>query len=156
MYGPLETTDGYIFMMVISPRHFEDLVDLMGRPELKTDTRFAATVARLHNYAELQAIAADWTRTKTTADVLERLSERKIPVSSYRDIAATLDDPQLQHRKMITEVNDNGGSLKVPNTPFLFSRTHAAVRPHVANIGEHNQAVLRDELGLDPTTLAAL
>ncbi len=156
LYGPLETTDGYIFMMVISPRHFEDLVDLMGRPELKTDPRFAATVSRLHNYAELQAIAADWTRTKTTADVLERLSERKIPVSSYRDIAATLDDPQLQHRKMITEVNDNGGSLKVPNTPFLFSRTHAAVRPHVANIGEHNQAVLRDELGLDPTTLAAL
>ncbi len=156
LYGPLDTSDGYIFLMVVSPRHFEDLADLMGQPELKTDTRFSTTVSRLHNYAELQALIAAWVCTKTTSDVLNQLSARKIPVSNYREIAETLDDPQLQHRNMITEVKDEGGSLKVPNTPFLFSHTHAAIRPQVARIGEHNQAVFRDELGLDPQTFTVL
>ena len=110
----------------------------------------------MHNYAELQAIIAAWVHTKTTAEVFDRLSARKIPVSSYRDIAQTLDDPQLQHRNMITEVTDTGGPLKVPNTPFLFSHTQASVRPSVASVGAHNQAVFGDELGLDPQTLAAL
>ncbi len=153
IYGPLETSDSYIFIMVISPRHFEDLADLIGQPELKSDERFATTVARLHNYAELIAIAAAWVRTKTTVDVLAQFGERKIPVSSYRGIAETLDDPQLRHRNMITEINDDGGPLNVPNSPFLFSHTHAAVNPHVASVGAHNQAVLHDELGLDPNTL---
>ena len=156
LYGPLETTDGYIFIMVISPRHFEDLADLIGHSELKTDARFATTVSRLHNYAELQAIAAAWVCTRTTAEVLHQFTEHKIPVSSYREIAETLTDPQLQHRNMLTEVIDDSGPLTVPNAPFLFSHTHAAVRPHVANIGEHNQAVLQTELGLDPDTLAPL
>jgi crotonobetainyl-CoA:carnitine CoA-transferase CaiB-like acyl-CoA transferase len=128
----------------------------MAQPELKTDTRFSTTVSRLHNYAELQALIAAWVCTKTTSDVLNQLSARKIPVSNYREIAETLDDPQLQHRNMITEVKDEGGSLKVPNTPFLFSHTHAAIRPQVARIGEHNQAVFRDELGLDPQTFTVL
>lgn len=156
LYGPLETVDGYIFMMVISPRHFEDLADLIGQPELKTDERFSATVSRLRNYAELTAIAATWVSTKTTAEVVTLFSQRKIPVSSYREIAETLDDPQLHHRNMITEVVDAGGPLQVPNSPFLFSHTHAAIRPSVADIGEHNQAVLQNELGLDPDTLASL
>ena len=155
IYGPLETSDSYIFMMVISPRHFEDLTDIIGRPELKTDERFAATIARLHNYAELVAIVAAWVRTRTTADVLAEFNQRKIPASSYRNIAETLDDPQLRHRNMITEINDDGGRLNVPNSPFLFSHTHAAIKPQVASIGAHNQAVLRDELGLDPDTLVA-
>ncbi len=156
IYGPLETSDNYIFMMVISPRHFEDLADIIGQPELKTDDRFATTVARLHNYAELVAIIASWVRTRTTAEVLAQFTQHKIPASSYRDITETLDDPQLRHRNMITEINDDGGPLSVPNSPFLFSQTHAAIKPQVASIGAHNQAVLQDELGLHPDTLTAL
>ena len=55
---------------------------------------------------------------------------------------------------MITETNDAGGPLPVPNSPFLFSETQAAVQPWVAAVGEHNDAIFRDELGLDPSTLA--
>ena len=57
---------------------------------------------------------------------------------------------------MITEINDDGGPLNVPNSPFLFSQTHAAIKPQVASVGEHNEAVLQDQLGLHPNTLTAL
>ncbi len=149
-YGPLETRDGYILVMVVSQRHFEALADLIGQPALKTDPRFGATAARLRHYGELIRIAAEWVRVQTTAEALTALTACKIPVSRYRDLGETLDDPQLRHRGMIAEIDDAAGSLKVPNTAFLFSHTHAAIQPWVAPVGAHNDAVFRDELGLDP------
>lgn len=153
LYGPIETSNGYVLVMLVSQRHFEALAKIIGQPSLSDDPRFADTASRLRHYDQLMTITARWVRTRTTADVLARLTERKIPVSNYRDIAASLDDPQLSHRNMITQINDAGGPLTVPNAPFLYSHTHAAVRPWVAAIGEHNGAVLHDELGLDPLTL---
>jgi CoA:oxalate CoA-transferase len=156
LYGPLETRDGHVLIMLISQPHFEALAELIGRPALKRDPRFADTMARLHHYDQLMAITADWVSTRSTAEVTAALAGCRIPVSHYREIAATLDDPQLDHRNMIAQISDAAGPLKVPNAPFLFSATQAAVQPWVATIGEHNQAVLRDELGLDPETLEVL
>jgi len=80
-----------------------------------------------------------------------RLEAAGVPVSPYRELAAALDDPQLAHREMLTRVVDAAGPLTVPDSPFLFSATTAAVRPAVPGLGEHGLAVLRDELGLgDP------
>ncbi len=150
IYGPLETSDGFILMMLVSPRHFESLADLIGQPELKGDPRFSTTVERLANYSELTAIAGSWVKPRTTDDVLEALKANHIPVGRYRELSETLEDPQLLHRNMIAETHDAGGPLCVPNSPFLFSETQAAVQPWVATVGEHNEEIFRDELGLDP------
>jgi CoA:oxalate CoA-transferase len=155
IYGPLETADGYILMMLISQRHFENLADLIDQPDLKSDPRFSTTPERLNHYAQLTQIAGNWANSRTTSYVLEALRKNHIPVGRYRDIAETLDDPQLLHRKMIAQTVDAGGPLTVPNTPFLFSETQAAIQPWVAQLGEHNESVLRDELGLDPRKLGA-
>jgi crotonobetainyl-CoA:carnitine CoA-transferase CaiB-like acyl-CoA transferase len=154
IYGPLETSDGFILMMLVSPRHFESLADLIGQPELKEDPRFSTTVERLANYSELTAIAGSWVKPRTTDDVLEALKANHIPVGRYRELSETLEDPQLLHRNMIAETHDAGGPLCVPNSPFLFSETQAAVQPWVATVGEHNEEIFRDELGLDPANFA--
>jgi crotonobetainyl-CoA:carnitine CoA-transferase CaiB-like acyl-CoA transferase len=56
----------------------------------------------------------------------------------------------------LTEITDQAGPLKVPNTPFLFSETQAAVRPTVARIGEHNYEILTNHLGMTEAEVAAL
>ena len=88
-------------MMLVSPRHFESLADLIGQPELKGDPRFSTTVERLANYSELTAIAGSWVKPRTTDDVLEALKANHIPVGRYRELSETLEDPQLLHRNMI-------------------------------------------------------
>ncbi|MFP6780682.1 MAG: CoA transferase, partial [Gammaproteobacteria bacterium] len=79
IYGPLETSDGFILMMLVSPRHFESLADLIGQPELQGDPPFSTTVERLANYSELTAIAGSWVKPRTTDDVLEALKANHIP-----------------------------------------------------------------------------
>jgi crotonobetainyl-CoA:carnitine CoA-transferase CaiB-like acyl-CoA transferase len=87
---------------------------------------------------------------------MEAFEARRLPCATYRGIGDLDGDPQLVHRGMLTEVNDAAGPLKVPNSPFLFSDTHAVVGAAVARIGEHNYDVLSDHLGMTTEEIAAL
>lgn len=146
-YGPLATRDGHVLVVLLTQRQFEQLADALERPSLKADPRFATTTARLGHYAALMAMIGEWCAGLSTAETVARLEAAGVPVSPYRDLSAALDDPQLAHREMLTRVVDAAGPLTVPDSPFLFSATTAAVRPAVPGLGEHGPAVLRDELG---------
>ena len=156
VYGPIETRDGFIMVMPLTQGQFRELVVCIGHPELAEDPRFQSMRARLDNYNELMAITERWARVRTRREALTALEAARVPCAPYRSINEMADDPQLHHRGMLTEVVDEAGPLRVPNTPFLYSATHAAVRPQVARVGQHTHAVLADELGLPATAIAAL
>ena len=146
-YGPLATRDGHVLVVLLTQRQFEQLADALDQPSLKSDPRFATTTTRLGNYAALMATIGEWCAGLSTAETVARLEAVGVPVSPYRDLASALDDPQLEHREMLTRVVDAAGPLTVPDSPFLFSATTAAVRPAVPGLGEHGLEVLRAELG---------
>lgn len=156
IYGPIETQDGFIVVMPLSQSQFVDLIECIGRPDLADDSRFNSMRKRLDHYNELMAIAEAWARQRTRSEALSALEAAHIPCAPYRAIAEMAEDPQLHHRGMLTEVVDEAGPLRVPNSPFLFSATHAAVRPQVARTGEHTHDVLNEELGLSAEDIAAL
>ena len=155
LYGPIVTADGYVLLMLLSQRHLENLADCIAQPELKQDPRFSTTAARFNYYPELIAIVAAWSASRTTAEIVGLLEKASVPVTPYRDISAVLEDQQLMHRGMLTEILDAAGPLLVPNTPLLFSATQAAVQPWVATLGAHTGAVL-ETLGYSPAARAAL
>ena len=57
---------------------------------------------------------------------------------------------------MLTEIHDEAGPLRAPNSPFLFRHTHAAVGDTVPRLGEHTRATLREELGMSDSEIDAL
>lgn len=155
-YGPLETLDGFVLVVPLNQHHFESLADCIGRPDLRDNPKFSTVTARVHNYDDLQDEVEIWTRTQTSAAALAAFESRNLPCAQYRHIRDLEHDPQLFHRGMLTEIEDAAGPLKVPNAPFLFSETHAAVGRSVARIGEHNRETLSGLLGMDDEEIAAL
>ena len=155
-YGPIAVRDGYVMVMPLSQRQFVDLCTLIGRPDLQEDARFATMRARFDNYNELMRITETWSHTRTALEAVRGFEAAGIPCTVYRDIREAADDPQLHHRAMLTEVIDAAGPLKVPNAPFLYSATHAAVRPEVATLGQHTLSVLGSELGMPDHDIEAL
>ena len=156
VYGPLATSDGYIIAMPLSQPQFVNLARAIGRPEMLDDPRFTTTRTRFEHYNDMMALTEAWTRTHTSDEALRVLSAADIPCARYRHLVELADDAQLQHRDMLVDIVDGAGPLKVPNSPFLFSATHAAVQPEVTALGAHNNSVLREELALDATQIAAL
>jgi CoA:oxalate CoA-transferase len=156
VYGPIEARDGFVILMPLSQGQFGELVVCIGRPELATDPRFATTRARFDNYNALIALTEQWARTRNCADVLSALTAAHVPCARYRALSELPEDPQLRHRQMLTEIVDAAGPLLVPNSPFLFSATHAAVGEYVCRLGEHNHDVLGKELGFTSDEIADL
>lgn len=155
-YGPLPTRDGHVLVVLLTQRQFEQLADCLDMPALKRDPRFATTTARLGHYTALQAIVGAWCAERATAEVVTALEAAGVPVSPYRELAAALDDAQLEHRAMLTTIADAAGPLTVPDSPFMFSATTAAVRPSVPALGAHGETVLSEELGLAASDCARL
>lgn len=148
-YGPLATRDGFVLVVLLTQRQFEQLATCLGQEALKRDPRFATTSARLGHYAELMALVGAWCAGLSTAEAVARLEAAGVPVSPYRDLAAALDDAQLAERGMLTTVVDAAGPLTLPDSPFRFSAAEACVRSPVPLLGEHGETVLDRELGID-------
>jgi crotonobetainyl-CoA:carnitine CoA-transferase CaiB-like acyl-CoA transferase len=154
MFGPVETSDGYVMIAIASEKTFQNLVTAAGHPEWISDPRFARYNDRRGNWAGLMDGIETWSRTLSTADCLVALNEYGVPSSAYRSVAEALADPQIAHRGALAEVEDDGGTFKVMNLPFRMSDTRVSAGRRTATLGEHTVAYLR-ESGLTEDEIAA-
>ena len=155
-YGPLETADGWIMVMVLSDRHLAGLAQVTQNPSLVEDPKFSTSAARFDNYNELMALTEQWTRHHHTEELDKQFSAVGVPASPYRALSESLLDAQLEHREMITSITNSAGEITTVDAAMVFSTTPAKVRTWVADIGQHNTDILRDELQLKPALLTAL
>jgi crotonobetainyl-CoA:carnitine CoA-transferase CaiB-like acyl-CoA transferase len=154
MFGPIETSDGYVMVAIASEKTFQGLMQVIGHPEWVTDPRFAKYSDRRDNWAGLIDGVEAWSRTVTTEKCLAALNEQGVPSSAYRTVAEALRDPQIAHRGALAEVADGGGTFKVLNLPFRMSGAAVSAAKRMSTLGEHTLAYLK-ETGLSEEEIAA-
>ena len=154
MFGPIETSDGYVMVAVASEKTFQSLMGVIGHPEWVDDPRFAAYVDRRDNWGSLMEGVEAWSRSVSTQQCLAALNASGVPSSAYRSVKEALADPQIAHRGALAVVEDNGGTFKVMNLPFRMSGARVAPAPRMATLGEHTRAYLK-ETGLSDDEIAA-
>lgn len=153
MFGPIETTDGYVMVAIASEKTFQNLMQVIGRPEWVSDPRFAKYSDRRDNWAGLMEGVEAWSRAVSTQDCLAALNEYGVPSSAYRTVREALADPQIAHRGALAEVADGGGSFKVLNLPFRMSGATVGARKRMSTLGEHTLSYLK-EIGLSDDQIA--
>jgi crotonobetainyl-CoA:carnitine CoA-transferase CaiB-like acyl-CoA transferase len=153
MFGPIETSDGYVMVAIASEKTFQSLMKVIGHPEWVADPRFAKYFDRRENWASLMEGVEAWSRTVPTAACLAALNAEGVPSSAYRTVAEALKDPQLAHRGALTEVEDGGGTFKVLNLPFRMSGATVSAARRMSTLGEHTLAYLK-ETGLSEDEIA--
>ena len=138
---------------------FRRLCEAMGRPQLADDPRYVDHASRGVNQTELDALIADWTRTLTVAQLEALMTEHGVPAGRIYKPADMLADPHFAARAAIVEMPDHPRwpGLKMQNVFPKLSRTPGAVRsPAPQVVGQHNDEVLGERLGLDKDALAKL
>jgi crotonobetainyl-CoA:carnitine CoA-transferase CaiB-like acyl-CoA transferase len=154
MFGPVETSDGFVMVAIASEKTFQSLMQVIGHPEWVSDPRFAKYSDRRENWASLMNGVEEWSRKVTTEQCLAALGEEGVPASAYRTVAQALADPQLAHRGALAEVEDGGGTFKVLNLPFRMSGAKVSAAKRMSTLGEHTVAYLK-EAGLSEDEIAA-
>src|SRR4051794_1813473 len=140
MFGPIETSDGYVMVAVASEKTFQGLMQVIGHPEWVDDPRFAAYADRRDNWGSLMEGVEAWSRAISTQQCLAALNANGVPSSAYRSVKEALADPQIAHRGALAIVEDNGGTFKVMNLPFRMSGSRVAAATRMATLGEHTRA----------------
>ena len=137
---------------------FARLGQAMGRPELATDPRYVDHVSRGRNQDELDELIESWTRTKTVAEVEALMIDHSVPAGIVYRAADMLEDPHFAAREALVELETpRWGSVTMQNAFPKLSDTPSRVRsPAPATIGQDNETVYRELLGLGDTELAAL
>ena len=154
MFGPIETSDGYVMVAIASEKTFQSLMKVIGHPEWVDDPRFAKYSDRRENWGNLMEGVEAWSRNVTTEICLTALNDNGVPSSAYRTVAEALRDPQIAYRGALTEVVDGGGAFKVLNLPFRMSGATVSAAKRMSTLGEHTLSLLR-ETGLSEDEIAS-
>lgn len=144
-YDTFTASDGPIFLGVGNDRQFGALVDVLGRPGLAGDPRFATNPDRVINRAELSAIIGALLAERGREELGAALLERGVPSSPVHDVGETLTSPQVRHREMVVELDGYRGV----GIPIKLARTPGAVRTPPRDQGADTHDVLTD-LGYTP------
>jgi len=97
------TSDGWIFVMCMTDKFWQILVDELGRPELAEDERFESAKARRRNRDALTEILDEVFRQRTTGSWLDRLRS-KMPAAPVLKLGQALDNPFLREIGMRRKV----------------------------------------------------
>jgi benzylsuccinate CoA-transferase BbsF subunit len=153
---PCWGVDRWVALAVETDEEFAALSRVLGRPELAADPRFADGVSRKRNEAELDGLIAEWTRARDRDQVAETLCEAGLAAAPSRNAEELIRDPHLRARGAFVEVDHpEFGRREFVGAPWKMSDYEPFVR-HAPVLGEHNNYVFRELLGMDEGELAEL
>ena len=148
-YDRYPTADGEILIGVQNERGWELLMtEVLGRPELVDDPRYATNIARVRRRAEVDALIAAETVTFTTGELDERLAAAGVPAAEIRELDGLADHPQLRMRERWRTVGTEKGEVRAVLPPMTFADVELAMGD-VPALGEHTEKI-RAELAWAP------
>jgi formyl-CoA transferase len=146
----------YAFVLAITTPHIDKLFMAIDRPDLIVDERFDDFMKRLERTNELHAEVEKWTLERTKHEVMKILGEAAVPCSATMDTAELYDDPHLNERGFIkTLPHPKLGDVRMLGFPTRMSANAVEMTPP-PDLGQHTDAVLSKELGLDASALVDL
>jgi len=155
-YQAFRTSDGYVVVAVGNDAQFARLAEVVGRPELARDPRFATNGARVAHRGELVPILGGRLAADTTDRWVRALDAGGVPAGPINDLAQVFADPQVVHRGLRTEVaRASGERIPVVASPVRLSRTPVRHGPP-PRLGEHTREVLVEVLGMGDEEVEAL
>jgi itaconate CoA-transferase len=153
-YGAFRTGGGGTVQLgVQNDREWHRLCSqVLRRPELADDPRFATNTARVAARAELHREIEATLAARSADEVLALLDAAQIANAKLNTVGDVLAHPQLEHRW--AEVGSPAGPVRALPSPLSTAGAAPALGP-IPAVGEHTDAILA-ELGFSGAEIAAL
>jgi crotonobetainyl-CoA:carnitine CoA-transferase CaiB-like acyl-CoA transferase len=129
------TRDGYVGFCTNSRQQFSDFLLMIERSDLQQDSALAQVAGRMARFAEWNEIVHAWTRKHTTAEIVEKASLLRIPVSPVNDGESVRRHEQLLARGAFRK--DPSGSFVHPRPPYRIDDEEAPPFRAAPRLGEH-------------------
>ena len=154
---PCKGDDAWCVIAVFSDQEWRALCEIAGHSEWASDPRFENLHARKENEDQLDQAIGEWTSQFTPFEVMEKLQDGGVPSGVVQSIGDLFSCPQLNHRKQWKALKHRElKQFPYQAPPFVLSETPARLHRPSPCLGEHNDDVLGDILGIPEDELQRL
>ncbi len=153
-----QAADGPFVLACVTEAQFRKLcTDVIDRPDLLADERFARNPARLKNVAELARILGDIFATGRRDVWIARIRAAGVPSGAVATVAEALSSDLVAGRDAVYEVVHSGiGPYRALRTPARLHGTEPVSTRGAPELGEHTREILLEMGGLAPAEIDAL
>jgi crotonobetainyl-CoA:carnitine CoA-transferase CaiB-like acyl-CoA transferase len=146
--GAFRTAQGLLNIAANENAQYEKLCDVIGRPDLKTDVRFADRETRRGNRLAINQEIAPQLMRRSAAEWEEALIAVGVPAGRVLSVPEILGHQHLAGRNFVSEYQGAAGRQSVTRGGFTFSDDQASPQGPAPSLSEHTDQWLRT-LGYD-------
>ncbi|MEM1315382.1 MAG: CoA transferase, partial [Pseudomonadota bacterium] len=151
---PHATSDGFVCILPYTDAQWARFWDILGRPELSCDPRFATQRARGDNIDALYGLVSPLMASRRTSDWLEAFESAEIPCGPITPLDALSADPQVVAAGLVREIeHPTEGPMSALHAPGRLDGKALPLRRPPPRLGEHTEEVLA-EAGLSAAEIA--
>ncbi len=152
----MPAADGYVAPMLGGHSDWHTFATFMDIPELMEE-RFVNASTRVVYGQELNDLLKAKFSAQNKADILYSAQEWGFPFGMAQTTEDLHNCPQLAAREFFVDIECPGyGMLKIPGATFKMTETPFSIRRQAPKLGEHNQEVYGEKLGLGLKELVLL
>ena len=146
---PCKGEDQWVAIAVTSEEEWQALCDVMGHPDWTTEDRFSDPLNRWENQDELDEFISAWTRQHSHIEAMHLLQKAGVPAGAAMNAPELVSDPHLADRGFFLDIeHPEAGKHRYCGLPIKFSKTPAISTRPAPCLGEHNEYVLGELLGM--------
>ena len=157
-YGMYEASDGPLIIAVGNNAQFDKFCrQVIERPDIVEDPRFATNVERAKNRLELGPLLKELIRGFPRDLLLERLTSAGIPCGRVAGLHEALSSERTRRGRMVQDMpHPVVGTTPVFAPPYRLDGERLPIRMAPPTLGEGTRAVLQQLLALSDDELQAL
>lgn len=149
--------DGYISFRNNPGNFWAGTVRMLGEPEWTKDELFSSEISRLRNSDALDALLTSWFMERGKEEIFRLAQAEGVPCFPLYNIREVAENRQYAARDWFQECDHPSvGRFRIPGPPYQMSRTPITIRRPAPRLGEHNETIFRERLGMTAAQLKAL
>ena len=156
-YQVFKCKEGGIIIAVGNDGQYAAFCNVIGCDHLATDPDYAAGPQRNRNRVALIPLIAEAMLANTIEELVPLLEACNVPCGPIYDMKQVFEDPQVRYRGMQQTLPHSAGvEAPMVANPIRLSATPLRYQRSAPLLGEHNDVILRERLGLSPERIAEL
>jgi len=153
----LPCKDGFVWMLALEPGQWNGLAEVMGNPDWAQLEMFQDMFVRAQNADAIYPLIEEWTMQHGKLEIMERCQAAGVPVTAVFTVEEAAEHPHLRERGYIVELEHSElGRFRDLGAPFKLPESPGGPRQPAPLLGQHNDLVYGDRLGLGADARARL
>jgi CoA:oxalate CoA-transferase len=156
-FQTIPTRDGWMVIAIGNDIIWERFCTAIGREDLSQQPEYKTNSLRSRNRKTLIEIVEKEMVKRTTRAWSSLLERESIPHSPINNIKQVCEDPCINHRKMLAEMEQpQMGRIKIAGSPIRLSETPGEVYAPAPLLGEHTEEILKNLLNYSAGDISRL